>query len=363
VMLIASFVLIALGNERAQIEGAIKYVTLNLVATALLLASIGITYGLTGTLNMAALSQAMAESDSPGLVQAVSMLFLAAFGIKAAAFPFFFWLPASYHTPPAAVSALFAGLLTKVGVYALIRIFTLIFSLDSEYTRNVILFIAGATMLTGVLGTVAQHEFRRILSFHIVSQIGYMLMGLGLASPLALAGSVLYLIHIIIVKANLFLISGLVHRLRGTYELKLLGGMFRSHPGIAALFAVSALSLAGIPPFSGFFAKFVLVRAGLEAEQYAIVGVALGVSLLTVFSMAKIWREVFWKPVPEEAAGFPHERLRAADLTMVGPIVAMAVLIVAIGIGIEPLLQLTADAAEQLVNPAIYVGAVLGGSE
>jgi multicomponent Na+:H+ antiporter subunit D len=190
VMLIASFVLLALGGERAQLEGAIKYVTLNLISSAFFLTAVGILYGMIGTLNMADLARQLSTVAQPGLVMTLAMLFFVAFGIKAALFPLFFWLPASYHTPPVIVSALFAGLLTKVGVYALVRVFTLLFIRDSSYIPTLILVVAGLTMVTGVLGAVAQNEIRRLLSFHIVSQIGYLLMGLGLFTPLVLAGTV-----------------------------------------------------------------------------------------------------------------------------------------------------------------------------
>jgi multicomponent Na+:H+ antiporter subunit D len=359
VMLIASFVLLALGGERAQLEGAIKYVTLNLISSALFLAAVGILYGLVGTLNMADVARQL-KTVQPGLVTTLAMLFLVAFGIKAAIFPLFFWLPASYHTPPVAVSAIFAGLLTKVGVYALIRVFTLLFVQDVSYTHNLILIVAGLTMVTGVLGAAAQDEFRRILSFHIVSQIGYMLMGLALFTPLALAGSIFYIIHHIIVKTNLFLISGVVYRLSGTYDLKKLGGLYQSSPGIAMLFLVPALSLAGIPPLSGFWAKFTLVRAGLEVEQYAIVATALGVGLLTLFSMTKIWAEAFWKEKPaagdEDAA-----RTNQTGLPLLLPIIILATVTVSIGLITEPVFRLASQAAEQLLNPADYIQAVLGG--
>ena len=181
VMLMASFVLLALGGERPQLHGGIKYVTLNLVSSAVLLAGVGILYGVTGTLNMADLARKLDAIDRPALVTAVGMLFLIAFGIKAAVFPLFFWLPASYHTPPGAVSALFAGLLTKVGVYALIRVFTLLFAQEPAFTHLLILVLSGLTMAAGVLGAVAQQEFRRVLSFLHIGQLGYMTMGHALA--------------------------------------------------------------------------------------------------------------------------------------------------------------------------------------
>jgi multicomponent Na+:H+ antiporter subunit D len=293
------------------------------------------------------------------------MLFLAAFGIKAALFPFFFWLPASYHTPPVAVSAIFAGLLTKVGVYSLIRVFTLLFVQDVGYTHSLILVISGLTMVTGVLGAVAQNEFRRILSFHIISQVGYMVMGLALFTPLALAGSIFYIIHHIIVKTNLFLASGVVLQLRGTLELNRLGGLYQRAPVLAWLFLVPALSLAGLPPLSGFWAKLLLVRAGLETGSYLIAATALGVGLLTLFSMTKIWGKAFWGDPPEAAGGHAAtEEARlplAARLSLYLPMTALALLTVTIGLLAQPVFEISLQAAQQLLDPRIYVQAVLGG--
>jgi multicomponent Na+:H+ antiporter subunit D len=356
VMLMASFILLALGGEAAQIQAAIKYVTLNLISSFFFLSGVGLLYAMTGTLNMAALAMALRDLGNPGLITTVSMLFLVAFGIKAAVFPLFFWLPDSYHTPPVAVSSLFAGLLTKVGVYALIRVFTLLFVGDISYTHDLILAISGLTMITGVLGALAQNEFRRILSFHIISQIGYMTMGLGLFTIVGLAGSIFYIIHHIVVKANLFLISGVVHRLRGSFELKELGGVYAAYPGVALLFIVPAMSLAGIPPLSGFFAKLTLIQAGLGAERYAIAAVALFTGLLTLMSMTKIWSEVFWKSPPEGAAA----KAVTAGLSL-APVVLLVAVTILISLGAGPVFMLSTEAAMQLLEPEPYIRAVLGG--
>ena len=367
VMLMASFVLLALGSERPQLEGALTYVTLNLLASALFLAGVGLVYGVAHTLNLADLSLRLAavSAESPALVAAIAGLFLVAFGIKAGVFPLYAWLPASYHTPPVAVAALFAGLLTKVGVYALLRVVPLLFG-QVEGIYRLLLWTAVATMLAGVLGAVAQFHYRRVLGFHIVSQIGYMVLGLGLlASPspavrrLAVAAAVFYIAHHIVVKTNLYLVGGIVRRLGGGEELKPLGGLARAAPWLAVLFAIPAASLAGIPPLSGFWAKLAILRAGLAAAEWWAVAAALAAGLLTLVSMVKIWNEAFWKAAPAGAAIG-----RSAPWPMVAPILLLALVTLAIGLVPQPLMALAERAADGILDPAAYraaVGLVTGG--
>lgn len=360
ITLISAFVLLSLGGKKRQLEGAIKYVTLNVLSSAIFLAGVGILYGLTGTLNFAALAQKVALVEEKGLVTLASMFFLVSFGIKAAIFPLFFWLPASYHTPPIAVAAVFSGLLTKVGVYAMLRVFTLIFVLDIGYTHYIILIASALTMTVGVLGAVSQFDFRRILSFHIVSQIGYMIMGLAIFSPLALAGTVFYLMHHIIVKTNLFLISGIVHYLKGSFKLKYLGGLYRDYPWLAFLFLIPALSLAGLPPFSGFWAKFMLIKAGIEAELFWLVIVALTVSLLTLYSMTKIWNEVFWTNEPQrENDPEPFTGSPGPLWMMVLPVALLVGCTLVIGLYAAPFYELAVATAEQLLNRDAYIQTIL----
>ena len=357
VMLIASFVLLVIGGERAQLEGGVKYVVLNLVSSAIFLAAAGITYGTVGTLNFADLAQRLPALPQPGVARTLAMLLLVAFGIKAAIFPLFFWLPASYHTPPVAVTTLFSGLLTKVGVYALIRVFTLAFPLDA-ITQPLLLGVAALTMITGVLGAVAQHEMRRLLAFHVVSQIGYLILGLGLGSPLALAGAVFFIVHVTLAKSALFLVAGVAARLCGSFELERLGGLYRDHPWVALLFLVPALALAGVPPLSGFWAKLLLVQAGLAGMHWWVTGAALAVSVLTLFSMTKIWAAAFWSPAP---AGMPAAALDARGVLLLGgPAAALGLLTVAMGVLAEPAVAIAQQAAAQLLDPAVYVAAVLG---
>ena len=356
VMLMASFVLIALGSERRQIEGAVKYLTLNFIASGLFLTALGLLYGKTGTLNMADLAVKLASQRS-GVELSSSMLLLVAFGIKAGLFPLFFWLPASYHTPPVAVSAIFAGLLTKVGVYALVRVFTLIFTSDMVRTHELIVVASVLTMIAGVLGAATEIEIRRVLSFHIISQIGYMTLGLGLFTRATIGATIFYVVHHIIVKTNLFLISGAIGHVRGTTELKHLGGLYRDYPWLAVLFFIPAMSLAGVPPLSGFFAKFGLIKAALALQSDLAVAAALAVGLITLYSMTKIWAEAFWKAGPEDRETSGR---KAVPALMLIPICALASVTVLIGAWPAWLIEHTSLAARQLMNPREYIEAVLG---
>lgn len=361
-MLISSFVLMVLGNSKAQLEGTIKYVTINMVASTFFLAGIGILYGLTGTLNMADLAVRLPSVSETGLKDLASIFFFIAFGVKAAVFPLFNWLPASYHTPPITVSAIFAGLLTKVGVYAFIRFFTMIFNHESVFIDNLLLYTAAATMFFGVLGAAAQFDFRKILSFHIISQIGYMIMGLAIGTKLALTGAIFYIIHHIIVKSNLFLIAGVVDRVSGSFDLKKIGGVYGRYPFLGILFIISAFSLAGTPPLSGFWSKFIVIKAGLEVSDYFIVIVALVVGFLTIYSMTKIWNEAFWKKMPKGNSEISKPNVVSLNSIkpMIIPVIMLAGITLLIGLFGEVVYDLTSMTADQLLNPDIYIEAVLG---
>ena len=358
VLLIASFGLISLNGSRLQFAGAFKYVVINMVASLMFLTALGLIYGISGTLNMADLARKATLADHAVFLHSAALLLLTAFGIKAAIFPLYFWLPASYHTAPIPIAAIFAGLLTKVGVYALIRVFTLIFINDTVFTHTLLLILAILTMLSGVLGAAVQSDFRRILSFHIISQIGYMVLGLALFSPLALAGAVFYLIHHIIVKSNLFLIAGMVNHLKGRFDVNVLGGIYRRYPWLALLFFIPAFSLAGIPPLSGFWAKFFIIKASLDMQAFISAAAALLVGLLTLFSMTKIWAQVFWKNDPQETNAPDDDS--SVPLTLWLPALGLAALTVLIGLGAGAVFDVANRTAEQLLDRNLYIQAVLG---
>jgi len=312
-------------------------------------------YGVAGSLNMADIALRLREQEPSLTLVIVGVLLFCGFGIKAGYFPLFFWLPASYHTASVTVAAIFAGLLTKVGVYACFRVFTLVLPMETSGLAPVMAFIAGGTMLFGVFGAAVQWDVRRILAFHIVSQIGYMLLGLALATPAALAGGIFYIVHHIIVKANLFLIAGAIHRGSGSFDLRKGGGLLKSHPALAVLFLIPALSLGGIPPLSGFWAKFMVIDASLDAGAWWLAGLALFVGLLTLYSMSKIWAEGFWKPAPQW-----HRRRRTIPPAFYAAIALLAGLTVVIGLFAQPFVAYAQAAGQQLADPTPYIETVLG---
>lgn len=360
VILISSFGLMVLGGRREQLDGAVKYAFLNLLATTFFLLATGILYGLTGTLNMADLAGKVGALESDGPVLTLALLYLMAFGMKAAAFPLFFWLPASYHTPNPVVSAVFAGLLTKVGVYALFRVFTLIFGDVDGIVFTAIVAVAIATMVVGVLGALAVSDLRRVLAFTVVGGIGYMLLGLGLQSELAILGGLFYTVHSMVLSAALFMGSGIAHKLGGTTQLSRLSGLYGAAPLFSAFFLMCAFSLAGLPPFSGFWPKFILVQASLEAQAYVAAGAVLISGLLTIIAIGKAWNAGFWRPALEGAGVSPTLTTGSAGYRqLIVPFAMLSLLMLSLGLAAGPVSEIAAQAAADLLDPAQYIEVVL----
>ncbi|MFD2517149.1 proton-conducting transporter transmembrane domain-containing protein [Salinimicrobium flavum] len=362
IIIITSFVLLTIGGEKAQLEGAVKYFTLNILASIIFLTAIAVLYGLTGSLNMADLVDKVAAVENRTLVQVNALLFLVGFGIKSAVFPLYFWLPASYHTPPSAVSSIFGGLLTKVGVYALIRIFTLIFEVDG-LIENVLLVIAALTLFSGAIGAIVQNNIRKIFSYLVICHIGYMIAGLGMMTEVALAGAIFYLIHDIIVKTNLFMVSGVIYKIKANHNIKKLGDLYADSPKLSLLFVIPLFSLVGIPPLSGFWPKLSLISAGWATENYFLIASILFASFITLFVIVKLWGEVFWKSGEKlpELRNFPYfKKLKPVQkMQMILPIVMLAFVSLYIGFGAENIQQLASRIAFELMDNQEYVEAVL----
>jgi multicomponent Na+:H+ antiporter subunit D len=358
-MLTASYVLLTLGGRREQVRSGMTYIVISLIASTLFVTALALLYSATGTVNLADLAVRLGELPA-GVRTAFAVLLVVVFGIKAALFPLFFWLPDSYPTAPSPITAVFAGLLTKIGVYAIVRTQLLLFTDDSR-PATLLLVLAAATMVVGVLGAIAQDDIRRILSFTIVSQIGYMVMGLGFFTVAGIAAVVFSMIHHIVVKTTLFLVVGLVDNATGSNRLSRIGGLVRTTPFLAAMFLVAALSLAGIPPLSGFVAKFALVDAGFSDHEYAVVAVSLAVSLLTLFAMARIWMGAFWSPPEQPATPDPSATNRSGGpWLMVAPTAALLAVSVAIAVAAGPIYRFSERTGGELVDRSAYIQDVLG---
>ncbi len=356
VMLVASFVLMALHRTSAQVAAAFKYVAINLIASSIFLTALGLLYGLAGTLNMADLARVWPTLGSRGIDLVLAVQFTIAFSIKAGLFPLFFWLPASYHTPPAAIGAAFAGLLTKVGVYALMRTFTLLFQGAPAALFILLLAMSATTMVIGLVAALSERDFRRILSFNLVGHIGYTTASLSLMTPAALAGAIFYVLHHILVITNLFLVSGVLMRLRRTTDITRLGGLYRNQRVFSLLAIVPIFSLAGVPPMSGFLGKLAIVRATFEAGAYWLGGVVLLVGLLTLLSMGRTWSDAFWRPAAQE------RDMATPGTPLLFAIAGLSAATLAITFGAEPLFELTSRAAHQLLDRGEYIRAVLEGA-
>ncbi len=365
-MLSSSYVLITRRSTAERIRAGMTYVIVSLVSSLLFITMIALVYASTGTVNMADLGVKVAALPE-GLQTALGLLVVIVFGVKSAMVPLHFWLPDSYPTAPAPVTAVFAGLLTKVGVYALIRTQTLVFTHEASW--YLMLAIALTTMIIGALGALAQNDLNRMLSFLLVSHIGYMLFGLGVYDGAGLTGVILYVVHHITVQATLFLVSGLITRHTGTVALSRMGGLSKAAPLIAVLFAVPALTLAGVPPFSGFIAKLALLQAGVNAgtwAAYVVTGGAVLTSLLTLYAMARVWTRAFWGQVKApEGDPDPEDELVVGTGTTSKPMVlATGVLVgasVMIAVLAGPLADVSARAAEDLMQGEAYRTAVLEG--
>jgi len=370
VLLISSFGMIILGNDRPQLDGAVKYGVLNLVGTNLFLIGTGMVYGVFGTLNMADIAMKISELENPasGTLLTIAVLYFLAFAMKAAAFPVNFWLPASYHTPNIVVSAVFAGLLTKVGVYALIRIFMLIMPESREYMADLIAIVAIATMITGVLGALAQTEVRRVFGYLVIAGIGSMLAGLAVGSSLAISGAIFYAVHSILVMTALYMAAGVMYRMGGSYDMRELGGLYGVNPMFAGVFLVLAFAVSGLPPFSGFWPKVMLVDAALSDGRAWLAFVILLSGFLTTLAVGRVWIFAFWRGGPEgtpdgTAVAAPGTAVSVGSAALWLPIGILTAMIVYFGLQPEMMFDLAGRGALGVIEPLGYTRSVFGGAQ
>jgi multicomponent Na+:H+ antiporter subunit D len=351
-MLITAIGLVTIDRRRAQIDGAFRYAAMSMMGATFILIGIALLYGETGTLDMGQLATTLAGHPPSLAVAASAYLLLAGFALKAGLFPFFFWLPASYHTAPITVSAALAGLLTKVAFYACLRIFVFVFGVGNAPVVAglpvAFAVLAGTTMLVSVIASIAQSDVRRLLAFHVMGQVAYLMMGLSVASLLGIAAAIFYTMHTMLVQAGLFLAAGAMARANRGYDLRAAGGLMRDRPLFTALFAILALSISGVPPLSGFWAKFLVIDAAFRSESPWLAWlavVALIAGLLTLYSMSLLWTRGFWRRPDSDrrvTCRIPPAMLLAIALLAAGT--------VAMGIAVEPFTVLARESASGLMS-------------
>jgi multicomponent Na+:H+ antiporter subunit D len=353
VMLLASYVLIAFGGKKNQLKESMKYVIINVVSSWFFLVAIAYLYGTIGTLNMAHLSERIAEAGQTPLLTVISMVFLTVFGLKAGLL-LYFWLPRSYSVAPTAIAALFGGLLTKVGIYACVRVFTLFFYHEPEITHALIGIMAGLTLIGGSIGAVAYRDIRLIVTYNVVIAVGFILVGLSAGTLEALEGSIYYLVHDMIVKPLLFLIAGTMIAVTGTAKMNDMSGLIRNYPMLGWMFFVVMLSLAGIPPFSGFIGKVLVGQGAIDAGSYILLALAFISSIFVLYSLLRIFLQCFWgETIISTEDEMPMKK------GWVIPCALLTAATIALGLGAESLAPYVKDAAETLINPQNYIDAVL----
>jgi len=354
VMLLSSYVLLTLGNSKRQLREAIKYVSINIVSSWFFLVALAFLYGALGTLNMAHLADRVAEVGQTPLLTTISIVFLIVFSLKAGLL-LYFWLPGSYSSPPIVTSALFGALLTKVGIYALFRVFSLIFHHQPEITHTVIGIMAALTLIGGSLGAISFNDLRSIAAYNVVVAVGFILVGLAIATPAAIEGSIYYIIHDMVAKALLFLLIGTMITLSGTSKMAGMSGLMKNYPLLGWSFFIAMLSLAGIPPLSGFIGKVLISSAAIDNGSYVLLALSLLSSIFVLYSLLRVFKNCFWG----ETIVSKEEQLPLRRGVLI-PCLVLVGLTILIGLGTEIMSPYVTDAAETLVNPSVYIDAVLG---
>ena len=357
VMLLASYALISLGGEKIQLREALKYVLINIVASWIFLVALAFLYGTVGTLNMAHISVRVMEAGANPLITTVALIFLIVFSLKAGLL-LFFWLPGSYSVPPTAIAALFAALLTKVGMYALVRSFTLLFPNNPEVTHTALGIMAGLTIIAGCIGALSGRDVRTIASYNVLIGVGFIIIGLAVGTESALQGVIYYLMHDMIAKAMLFLAVGMMIYLTGETVIDKMSGLIRNYPFFGWLFFIALCSLAGIPPLSGFLGKVLIGQGAIEGGHFVLLGLGFFSSLIVLYSLLRIFLSSFFG---ETIISLEDEKPLAKRILL--PLTLLAICTFGLGIGAEKLAPFVTDAAETLYTPSIYIDAVLDGEQ
>lgn len=357
IMCISSYALVAFRREWQSIEASVKYMIVSSLGTSFILLGIALLYGLVGSLNIADLTQKLSpiSGPMPSILIATLTLFVTGFGIKIAMVPLHMWLPDAYQAAPSGVAALFAGATATVGVYAMIRV---VYMLFGAFAIGMMFSTLGiVTMVVGALMALVQRDLKRLLAYSSISQMGYVLLGVGLGTALGIQGGLFHLFNNAIYKTMLFLCAGAIIYRAGTSNLDELGGLWKNMPVTAAAFSIGALAISGVPPFNGFASKWMIYVAGIEAGKPVFTIIAVVTSALTLAYFLKAINSVFLGQTPRR-----FKNVRETPPSMLFPIILLAVLCVAFGVLPHLGVELVSPAQEAVMNSSGYINAVLGGS-
>ncbi|MHC2995140.1 MAG: NADH/ubiquinone/plastoquinone (complex I) [Candidatus Atribacteria bacterium] len=297
---VASYALVAFGTERHELEAAFKYTVMSTVGSLFILLGIVFLYSYTSTLSMADMANILAQKSASNITIMVSVLFIMGFGLKAALVPFHAWLPDAHPSAPAPISAMLSGVLIKsLGVYTLCRVFYNIIGINSSL--SLILMVLGTlSMVIGVFLAIGQWDFKRLLAYHSISQIGYVILGIGLGTPLGMIGGLFHLFNHSVFKSLLFLNSGAVEYATGTRDLQKMGGLMTKMPITGTTSLIASMSIAGIPPFNGFWSKLIIIIACVQANRLGYAFWAVLASILTLASFMKVMKYAFFGKLREK---------------------------------------------------------------
>lgn len=354
-MIMSSVVLVGISDNRLGVEAAIKYLLISAMGSLFLLMGIAAIYATFGTLTLADIARLLEGGDRPLLAQAAAVVLMCAFLLKSAVFPFHFWQPDFHTAAPTPVHAVLSSVVVKVGVYGLIRLTMLLFIAEAPLVRNLLLVLGIIGIFFGSLAALRTYDAKRMLAYSTFGQIGFILLGIGWGTPLALVGAIVYAFNHSFIKSSLLMITGAIasRMPNKSASLKDIGGAGRQLGTISLLYFVGGLALSGIPPFNGFISKLTIVQGGIEAQSWVILGLAVAAGLITLLYTMQTWQHIFQRS-PDASL-----HLKPVGDSIIAPTMLIC-LCVLLGLFAAPLIEAATIAVARLGDPNIYIRSVLG---